>query len=158
MSSPPLKGGNLTCVCLQSSHVFVSSRDDRVKQCTIKLVCVCQADEKRDHVEVSAEGGVIVQQLARRIIEDGGAALIIDYGHNGTKTDTFRVRHTHQARLLKLPVSHMFKVSQIKTSKSAYCKKSSVTAMDCASVKWNCGAHVGIVQWGVCGARRAALT
>ncbi len=55
-------------------------------------VCVCQADERRGHVEVCAEGGVIVQQLARRISEDGGAALIADYGHDGTKTDTFRVR------------------------------------------------------------------
>ena len=43
-------------------------------------------------MEVCAEGGVIVQQLARRIAEDGGAALIADYGHEGTKTDTFRVR------------------------------------------------------------------
>ncbi|XP_063352357.1 protein arginine methyltransferase NDUFAF7, mitochondrial isoform X2 [Pelmatolapia mariae] len=57
---------------------------------------IARADEKRDHVEVSAEGGVIVQQLARRIIEDGGAALIIDYGHNGTKTDTFRGFKGHQ--------------------------------------------------------------
>ncbi|KAM6905717.1 protein arginine methyltransferase NDUFAF7, mitochondrial [Lycodopsis pacificus] len=49
-----------------------------------------QADERRGHVEVCAEGGVVVQQLARRIVEDGGAALIADYGHDGTKTDTFR--------------------------------------------------------------------
>lgn len=45
-------------------------------------------------MEVCAEGGVVVQQLARRIAEDGGAALIADYGHDGTKTDTFRVRRT----------------------------------------------------------------
>lgn len=43
-------------------------------------------------MEVCAEGGVIVQQLARRIAEDGGAALIADYGHDGTETDTFRVK------------------------------------------------------------------
>ena len=43
-------------------------------------------------MEVCPEGGVIVQQLANRIAEDGGAALIADYGHGGTKTDTFRVR------------------------------------------------------------------
>ncbi|TSP57646.1 Protein arginine methyltransferase NDUFAF7, mitochondrial [Bagarius yarrelli] len=49
-----------------------------------------QADEQRQHVEVCAEGGVIVQKLANRISEDGGAALIADYGHSGTKTDTFR--------------------------------------------------------------------
>ncbi|XP_005929939.1 protein arginine methyltransferase NDUFAF7, mitochondrial [Haplochromis burtoni] len=63
---------------------------------TLASTSLVQADEKRDHVEVSAEGGVIVQQLARRIIEDGGAALIIDYGHNGTKTDTFRGFKGHQ--------------------------------------------------------------
>lgn len=50
-----------------------------------------QSDESRDHVEVCAEGGVIIQQLARRVAQHGGAALIADYGHGGTKTDTFRV-------------------------------------------------------------------
>lgn len=38
------------------------------------------------------EGGAIIQLLARRIRQQGGAALIADYGHDGTKTDTFRVR------------------------------------------------------------------
>ena len=50
-----------------------------------------QADEKRRHVEVCPEGGVVIQRLANRIAEDGGAALIADYGHDGTKMDTFRV-------------------------------------------------------------------
>lgn len=58
-----------------------------------QLCCVCvQAEEGRSHVEVCAEGGVLAQQLARRISRDGGAALIADYGHDGTKSDTFRVR------------------------------------------------------------------
>lgn len=43
-------------------------------------------------MEVCAEGGVLVQQLARRVAGHGGAALIADYGHDGTKTDTLRVR------------------------------------------------------------------
>lgn len=43
-------------------------------------------------MEVCPEAGVIVQRLASRIEKDGGAALVADYGHNGTKTDTFRVR------------------------------------------------------------------
>lgn len=43
-------------------------------------------------MEVCAEGGVLVQQLARRVAEHSGAALIVDYGHDGTKTDTLRVR------------------------------------------------------------------
>lgn len=55
------------------------------------LYIIAQADEQREHVEVCAEGGVVVQKLASRVSEDGGAALIADYGHDGTKTDTFRV-------------------------------------------------------------------
>ncbi|XP_041831978.1 protein arginine methyltransferase NDUFAF7, mitochondrial isoform X2 [Melanotaenia boesemani] len=55
-----------------------------------------QAGERREHVEVCAEGGVIIQQLAQRIVGDGGAALIADYGHDGTKTDTFRGFKEHQ--------------------------------------------------------------
>nr|XP_060609938.1 protein arginine methyltransferase NDUFAF7, mitochondrial [Anolis sagrei ordinatus] len=46
--------------------------------------------ESRDHVEVSPDAGVTIQKLAHNIEENGGAALIIDYGHDGTKTDTFR--------------------------------------------------------------------
>ncbi|XP_021178120.2 protein arginine methyltransferase NDUFAF7, mitochondrial isoform X4 [Fundulus heteroclitus] len=57
---------------------------------TLASSTLVQAGERRSHVEVCAEGGVVVQQLARRIQEEGGAALIADYGHDGTKTDTFR--------------------------------------------------------------------
>uniref|UniRef100_A0A672FGM6 Protein arginine methyltransferase NDUFAF7 n=1 Tax=Salarias fasciatus TaxID=181472 RepID=A0A672FGM6_SALFA len=57
---------------------------------TLASATLPQEGERRPHVEVCAEGGVLVQQLARRIAEDGGAALIADYGHDGTKTDTFR--------------------------------------------------------------------
>ncbi|XP_077366506.1 protein arginine methyltransferase NDUFAF7, mitochondrial isoform X2 [Festucalex cinctus] len=57
---------------------------------TLASRTLVQADESRDHVEVCAEGGVVIQQLARRVAKDGGAALIADYGHDGTKTDTFR--------------------------------------------------------------------
>ncbi|XP_068609834.1 protein arginine methyltransferase NDUFAF7, mitochondrial [Brachionichthys hirsutus] len=63
---------------------------------TLASSTLLQADERRSHVEVCAEGGVIVQQLARRIEEDGGTALISDYGHDGSKTDTFRGFKGHQ--------------------------------------------------------------
>jgi SAM-dependent MidA family methyltransferase len=59
-----------------------------------------QADEKRDHVEVCPEGGVILEHLAVRLEEDGGLALFADYGHDGTKTDTFRVRLTALSKSL----------------------------------------------------------
>ncbi|XP_047638234.1 protein arginine methyltransferase NDUFAF7, mitochondrial isoform X2 [Phacochoerus africanus] len=55
-----------------------------------------QCDETRDHVEVCPDAGVIIQELAQRISLTGGAALIADYGHDGTKTDTFRGFCGHQ--------------------------------------------------------------
>lgn len=51
-------------------------------------------------MEVCAEGGVLVQRLAGRVEEHRGAALIADYGHDGTKTDTFRVRRLSRTLLL----------------------------------------------------------
>nr|XP_046229489.1 protein arginine methyltransferase NDUFAF7, mitochondrial isoform X2 [Scatophagus argus] len=63
---------------------------------TLASSSLIQVGERRSHVEVCAEGGVIVQHLARRITQDGGAALIADYGHDGTKTDTFRGFKGHQ--------------------------------------------------------------
>lgn len=46
--------------------------------------------EVRDHVEVSPESGVLVQEMVSRLEKDGGFSLLIDYGHDGVKTDTFR--------------------------------------------------------------------
>ncbi|CAG5997486.1 unnamed protein product [Menidia menidia] len=63
---------------------------------TLASASLVQPDERREQVEVCAEGGAIVQQLARRISRDGGAALIADYGHDGTKTDTFRGFKAHR--------------------------------------------------------------
>lgn len=50
-----------------------------------------QQDETRSSLEVSPESGVLVQEIAARIEKEGGYSLLIDYGHDGTKTDTFRV-------------------------------------------------------------------
>ncbi|XP_065489143.1 protein arginine methyltransferase NDUFAF7, mitochondrial isoform X2 [Caloenas nicobarica] len=55
-----------------------------------------QPEETRDHVEVCPEAGVIIQNLACRIEKGGGAALVADYGHDGTKTDTFRGFRNHK--------------------------------------------------------------
>ncbi|XP_068012200.1 protein arginine methyltransferase NDUFAF7, mitochondrial isoform X2 [Melanerpes formicivorus] len=63
-----------------------------------------QPEERRDHVEVCPEAGVIIQRLACRIEKDGGAALVADYGHDGTKTDTFRGFQNHKPHdVLKAP-------------------------------------------------------
>lgn len=45
----------------------------------------------RNRVEVSFETEQIAQDIARRIDGHGGFGLIIDYGHEGDKTDTLRV-------------------------------------------------------------------
>uniref|UniRef100_A0A8D2JKG3 Protein arginine methyltransferase NDUFAF7 n=1 Tax=Varanus komodoensis TaxID=61221 RepID=A0A8D2JKG3_VARKO len=53
-------------------------------------------EESRNHVEVCPDAGVIIQKLAHNIEKNGGAALIVDYGHDGTKTDTFRGFRGHK--------------------------------------------------------------
>ncbi|KAL2081843.1 hypothetical protein ACEWY4_021661 [Coilia grayii] len=63
---------------------------------TLASAALIQANEKRQHVEVCPDGGIVVQHLANRIAEQGGAALIADYGHDGTKTDTFRGFRGHK--------------------------------------------------------------
>ncbi|XP_070578086.1 protein arginine methyltransferase NDUFAF7, mitochondrial-like isoform X2 [Ptychodera flava] len=55
-----------------------------------------QQDEMRSHVEVCPEGAVVAQNMAERISQDGGCALIVDYGHDGTKGDTFRGFRNHK--------------------------------------------------------------
>ncbi|XP_007255499.3 protein arginine methyltransferase NDUFAF7, mitochondrial [Astyanax mexicanus] len=63
---------------------------------TLASTTLIPADEKREHVEVCPDSGVIVQKLANQIAVEGGAALIADYGHDGTKTDTFRGFRGHK--------------------------------------------------------------
>ncbi|KAG9471853.1 hypothetical protein GDO78_022504 [Eleutherodactylus coqui] len=60
------------------------------------LATLIQADEQRDHVELSPNAAVIIQKLASQINTFGGAALIADYGHSGDKTDTFRGFRAHR--------------------------------------------------------------
>ncbi|CAH8494638.1 unnamed protein product [Heterobilharzia americana] len=50
----------------------------------------------RDTVEICPEMLCLTQVLCKRISENGGAALLIDYGHEGEKGDTFRGFHAHK--------------------------------------------------------------
>lgn len=53
-------------------------------------------DETRSHIEYSFEMCQVLDELSKRLEENGGFGLIMDYGHLGEKTDTFRAFKNHQ--------------------------------------------------------------
>ncbi|XP_075982300.1 protein arginine methyltransferase NDUFAF7 homolog, mitochondrial [Anticarsia gemmatalis] len=50
----------------------------------------------KTELEISGRAMSIARQLAHRVDQFGGLALIADYGHEGEKGDTFRAFHKHQ--------------------------------------------------------------
>lgn len=50
----------------------------------------------RNHFEVSPQALVIIEHMSNCISEDGGFAMIIDYGHDGANKDTFRAFKRHK--------------------------------------------------------------
>ncbi|KAL6257379.1 hypothetical protein P5V15_010952 [Pogonomyrmex californicus] len=52
--------------------------------------------EKRDHLEISPQCSVITDYISQFLWENGGFALVIDYGHEREKTDTFRAFCQHK--------------------------------------------------------------
>ncbi|OQV13665.1 NADH dehydrogenase [ubiquinone] complex I, assembly factor 7 [Hypsibius exemplaris] len=63
---------------------------------TAAVRLVPKESRKRQHLELSVEAGVVLNDIADRVTDHGGGALIIDYGHDGTKTDTFRAFQHHK--------------------------------------------------------------
>ena len=51
--------------------------------------------EGKMRIEVSPSSLYHAQKLCSRIENQGGSALIIDYGHEGEKEDTFRAFKSH---------------------------------------------------------------
>ncbi len=85
---------------------FVRSRDR-----TPNSVHVLR-DETRDEVEVSPKSGLAVREMCRRVAEDGGAALIADYGEAEGEGDTFRAFKKHRCgdalRFYSINEKHLF--------------------------------------------------
>lgn len=52
--------------------------------------------ENREHVEISPDSLLIYREICERLYSIGGLALICDYGHYGTGTDTFRAFRKHK--------------------------------------------------------------
>lgn len=62
-----------------------------VKMFLYFLIFTLQPHETRDEVEINSESMLTMGHLASKMESYGGIALVIDYGHCGTKSDTFRV-------------------------------------------------------------------
>nr|XP_039247764.1 protein arginine methyltransferase NDUFAF7, mitochondrial-like [Styela clava] len=63
---------------------------------TVASKTLIRNHETRSHVEVCPEGRTIISSIAKQIEKNGGAGLIIDYGHTGEKEDTLRSFKDHK--------------------------------------------------------------
>jgi NADH dehydrogenase [ubiquinone] 1 alpha subcomplex assembly factor 7 len=54
--------------------------------------------DKYESVEVSTESQIVIEQVAKRISTDGGAALIIDYGEDRPSPFSLRAIRAHKAQ------------------------------------------------------------
>ncbi|GIY94205.1 hypothetical protein CEXT_392912 [Caerostris extrusa] len=70
--------------CKDGELQFILSRNP-----TAATKFLIDKNEQRDHVEISPTSGILLEEITKRMKEDGGITLIADYGHLGTKTDTF---------------------------------------------------------------------
>lgn len=63
---------------------------------TPMLKVLLKTGENRDHIEISPSSLMIYREIAERLKANGGIALICDYGHYGTATDSFRAFKKHK--------------------------------------------------------------
>lgn len=49
-----------------------------------------------DYFEVSPKAAVLMEHVARRVADDGGTALVADYGYTGSSRDSFRAFQRHE--------------------------------------------------------------
>lgn len=67
---------------------FVQSRQSTISS---RLYNLNEYSNGRNIFEFSPDTGLNIQAISKRLKRYGGFAMIIDYGHFGTREDTFRV-------------------------------------------------------------------
>jgi len=72
------------------------------------LSALISPQETREHLELCPEAFKIMNHISERLEEDGGAAVVVDYGHSGEKTDTFRVSINYSAKRKCLQTRRLF--------------------------------------------------
>ena len=83
---------------------FIISRNKTPACVFLEQPHVTPCLEARDSLEISPSAWNIISHLQTRIVEDGGAGLIADYGHQGEDGDTLRAFARHkQVDPLRLP-------------------------------------------------------
>ena len=85
---------------------FIISRHSTPACVLLQQPDVADCLQGRDSVETSPSAWNIIRLIEQRIVEDGGLALIADYGHQGEDGDTLRAFARHkQVDPLHLPGS-----------------------------------------------------
>ena len=83
---------------------FIISRNKTPSCVLLEQPHVSQCLGDRDSLEISPSAWNMISHLQTRIVEDGGAGLIADYGHQGDDGDTLRAFARHkQVDPLHLP-------------------------------------------------------
>eukprot|EP00096_Caligus_rogercresseyi_P012198 TRINITY_DN5040_c0_g1_i1.p1 TRINITY_DN5040_c0_g1~~TRINITY_DN5040_c0_g1_i1.p1 ORF type:complete len:223 (+),score=52.21 TRINITY_DN5040_c0_g1_i1:209-877(+) len=75
---------------------FVLARNE-----TPALSLIRPQEETRSALEISPDSLLLTNQLSSRISEDGGACLIVDYGHNGDSQNGLSLRAFRRHALLE---------------------------------------------------------
>jgi NADH dehydrogenase [ubiquinone] 1 alpha subcomplex assembly factor 7 len=76
-------------------HQFVGATERRVVLSDDALAFV---PGEGDVIECSPERAAAVSEIARRVVADGGAALIVDYGYTEGTGDTLQAMRSHRRR------------------------------------------------------------
>lgn len=93
---------------------FVHARNETVALALFRQTL--EPDDNRDHIEYSLDTDQIVEHIGLRLEQHGGFALVMDYGHMGDKSDTFRVsRKAYATELCAFLIVRLSSCRHLKT-------------------------------------------